>query len=287
MTTGITRFLRLMAPLLLALLFSRCASLPAENGLSDLELTWTHAWVMVPDGKGVERLRMDDRRVAAWTEDSLYDPQKGKPYPIVIYLHGCTGIGSADARFLDHVVEAGFVVVAPDSMARHFRPLQCDPRTKTGGHNLFVYDFRQAEIDYALQRLKATPWGGESQLFLFGASEGGVAAALYRGDDFSGRIITHWTCHGGPLIEGISAPLKEPVLSIVESEDPWYDSSRTKGQAGDCSAFFMDRSDAQSVVLSDGKEHNVFLSDKARDAIVDFLKRHADQNFALEGEKGL
>jgi hypothetical protein len=150
--------------------------------------------------------------------------------------------------------------------------MQCDPKTRSGGYNLFVYDFRQAEINYAVQQLDGLGWLKADHKVLFGVSEGGVAAALYRGDAFDARVIGLWTCHGGALVRGLAAPEDEAILSIVEASDPWYEEGHTRLQDGDCGAFFGNRRNAVSLVLNDGERHNVFESKAARDGLAAFLK---------------
>lgn len=260
-----------VGPLLLAgmaLLLTQCAT--GGNTVSDLARTWQEAWVFVPTEDGVRRHEMADPRLQSWRQ------KQDKIRPGVLYLHGCTGLGRADADMLEAIAGAGFIVIAPDSLARRFRPLQCDPDTKTGGHHLFVYDFRQAEINYALERLRGDQWVDPDRLFLFGASEGGVAAALYRGSAFAGRIITHWTCHGGRLVRGLEAAPDEPILAIVQASDPWYAETKTHGQSGSCGAFMGDEWMGRSIVLRDGDRHDVFRNHKARDAILDFLNQNTN-----------
>ena len=251
-----------------ACLLSACAGQSLLEGPSDLQLTWQQAMVALPPSapdKTPVVVRMRDlRRTAPFRAGT-------RPLPTVIYMHGCTGLGGGDAAFLRHLARHGYAVIAPDSMARRYRPWQCDPKTKTGGHNTFVYDFRQAEISYALDRLPSVPWADRRNLFLVGASEGGVAAALYRGGEFRARVIAQWTCHGGPLIRGLSAPEDEPVLSIVRKEDPWYDADHTINQEGDCGAYFGTRPDSRSVVLPHGHVHDVLRDEKALQAIYAFL----------------
>lgn len=251
-----------------ALILAQCAT--GNGTVPDLARTWRQAWVFVPTEDGVRRYDMADPYLERWRQ------RQETARPGVLYLHGCTGLGRADARILEAIAAAGFIVIAPDSLARRYRPLQCDPETKTGGHHLFVYDFRQAEINYALERLNSERWVDPDRLFLFGASEGGVAAALYRGEAFVGRIITHWTCHGGRLVRGLKAPPREPVLAIVQASDPWYAETKTRGQAGSCGAFMGDRPGARSIVLKDGDQHDVFRNREARNAILDFLNQNTN-----------
>ncbi|MFA5123115.1 hypothetical protein [Zavarzinia sp.] len=240
------------------------ASVRTNADMSDVERTWYQAIVVLPpqtpDGD------VTVRRMA----DVLADPPKpARPLTTVIYLHGCTGMG--DLSILRFLAGAGFAVIAPDSMARRFRPLQCDPATGRGSFNLFVYDFRQTELAFALHQAVRVPWVDSGDLFLLGGSEGGVTAALYRGDDFRGRIVAAWTCHGAPLVAGLSAPQGEPVLSIVSAGDPWYADGVAVGQAGDCSSFMGDHPNARSMVLPAAEGHAVLASPVARQAILEFL----------------
>ncbi|HJP21514.1 MAG TPA: hypothetical protein QF861_08145, partial [Alphaproteobacteria bacterium] len=121
---------------------------------ADLQLTWEKAVVALPQVSADKPMltTMESPQVASHL--ARYDP--GVKRPLVLYMHGCTGIGNFE--FFKRLARAGFAVIAPDSLARRFRPLQCDPKTKTGGYNLFVYDLRLAEISYALHRMSNLSW---------------------------------------------------------------------------------------------------------------------------------
>ncbi|MDD3446049.1 MAG: hypothetical protein PHS60_11600 [Zavarzinia sp.] len=236
----------------------------SDSGISDIERTWNQALVALPSptaGGTVELRRMVD------VKDE--PPRYAHPPTTIIYLHGCTGIG--DVGILRFLAGAGYLVIAPNSMARHFRPLQCDAATGRGGFNLFVYDFRATELSFAIHNIQRLPWVDAADMFLIGGSEGGVTAALYRGDAFRGRIIAAWTCHGAPIIAGLEAPASEPVLSIVSVGDPWYSSRAAVGQSGDCGAYMMGRPNARSLVLPAEDGHAVLNSVAGRQAILDFL----------------
>lgn len=256
-------------------LFTACGGFPPpeasaagsqEELESDIGRSVDHALVLLP--RGLEPPisgRMNSPQIRAALE--RVDPRQ--PLATVIYMHGCTGLGDFD--LLRAIAQRGFAVVAPDSFARRFRPMQCDPRAQTGGRNVFVFDFRMAEVSYALHRLRQLPWVDSERLFLFGTSEGGVAAALYRGDDFLARVIAQWTCQGAPLVRGLAAPADEPVLAIVRADDPWYDPKRTPGQRGDCGAFMNGRPRSESLILRNGPGHNVFDDPKALNRVLEFL----------------
>lgn len=207
----------------------------------------------------------------------------GRRYPVVLYLHGCTGMGRMEKEFGEGLAARGYVFIAPDSMARRYRPLQCDPRTITGGKNLFVFDFRLAEISYALDRLKDEPWVDRDNLFLIGGSEGGVAAALYRGDEFAARIIFQWTCHGAPLVRGLAGSDNTPVLAVVNKGDPWYQPNKTANQSGDCGDFIRLRPGSKSIVLQRQGVHNVLDLPDVRSEIQKFLDGNLRRRKAGKG----
>ncbi|MDP6709593.1 MAG: hypothetical protein QF893_24915, partial [Alphaproteobacteria bacterium] len=141
---------------------------------------------------------MNDKALAAYLGAA-----RGAKFPTVLYLHGCAGLDGLTP--LRAMARRGFAVVAPDSFARRFRPRQCDPATLRGGRNVYVFDFRAAEISYAVHRFRRLPWVDKQRLFMLGVSEGGLAVAQYRGDEFRARAITEWTCNGAPLVRGLGA----------------------------------------------------------------------------------
>lgn len=240
-----------------------------EDG-SDIARTFDQAMVILPRGHGVEPLV--GKLSSATIRDHLtgLPPQSG--YPTILYMHGCTGFGGLEP--LKAFAQAGFAVIAPNSFARRYRPLQCRPSQQTGGVNIFVYDFRLVEISYALQRMASLPWINNDQLYLVGTSEGGVAAALYRGEEFSARVIAQWTCHGLPFVRGLAAPAGEPVMAIVRGDDPWYQPDKTAGQLGHCGTFFRTPGTSRSLVIDGGNAHDIWGHDGAMAAVLDFLRSH-------------
>lgn len=262
--------------------FSAMTGLPSPStvlsmGDSDLERTWRAATVALPPFKGEAPpvFTMDTRRI----ERQLGDARGSRGFPTVIYLHGCTGLGAFE--FLASLASAGFVVVAPDSMARRYRPLQCNPWSHTGTGNLFVFDFRMAELTFALQQLRSFDWVDRDNLFVVGVSEGGVPAALYRGDDVRARVIAQWTCQGPPIVRGIAAPPATPVLAVMRAGDPWYDRNNPAG-AGNCGEFLSGRPNSRAIVLppGSGDGHDVLRDAAAVRDIVGFLVAEARRPLA-------
>ena len=245
-----------------------CQSTPVPR-LSDLERTWAFALVVLPPESGGQPVvaRMRDPGIAS----RLNQVETG-PRPAVLYAHGCTGIGNVD--FLQTLAAQGFIVIAPDSFVRLHRPLQCDPENQTGGYNPFIYEFRLAEIAYAAEQLLALGGVDPRRLYMIGTSEGAVAVALYRGDEFSGRVIAQWTCHGAPVIAGLAAPADEPILAVVHKGDPWYGPARTAAQTGHCGDFMAGRPKSRSIVLDGEDTHFVYRDPAILDAVLTFLSEN-------------
>ncbi len=141
--------------------------------------------------------------------------------------------------------------------------------TRTGGRNLFFYDFRLEEVAFAVEELWTRRWADWDRMFLVGASEGGVAAALYRGDEFKARVIAQWTCTGSPHVAGIAAPLNEPILAVRSAQDTWY---AALGVNGDCRDAMAGRPGSRSLVLDLPLGHDVFAEPSVTLLIVDFLR---------------
>ena len=268
------RYLTALVILPVIAVLSACSA-PLFDTRPDLVRTWEEAWVYLPaaedgDQPVTAKIGSLDGKAAARIAQ-LQERRRGPP--VVLYLHGCTGLGNT--VFFEALAQAGYVVIAPDSMARAFRPLQCDPERRTGGYNLFVYEFRLAEISYALERMRELDWIDHARQFLAGTSEGGVAVALYRGGEFRARVIAQWTCRGDPIVQGIAAPSTTPVLAIVHANDPWYGPERTIDQQGHCGQFMTGRLGSRSIVLESGDAHNIFADQDNVKTIVNFLTQHA------------
>ncbi len=233
----------------------------ADKADSDVQKSWDGAEVFVP-GK---TLSTTPNRVAV-----------DRPSPVVIYLHGCTGIErESDVRWARFIQENGFIAVLPNSMARTGRKPNCDPKTKKSGLFPQAPAMRQEEIRFAVEQLKKCRWADNRNIFLMGHDEGGVAAARTRLDGFRGIIISGWHCtfRGRPDFDGIFAPLDTPLLTLEWSRDAWYAGTPRDGS---CASKFGERKKARQVMLN-GSWHNTSWEHEARDAVAQFLKENLAQ----------
>jgi hypothetical protein len=247
---------------IIALTFAFGAAAPtafaqtAENLGADVALTWEKAMVFVPG--------------------SLFTktPNKvtvNKPLPVVIFLHGCTGIDpNGDVGWGGFIKELGYIAVLPDSMARPGRKPNCDPKKKRGGAFPQANSMRMQELRYALEQVKKSAWADTNNIFLMGHSEGAQAAARNKLPNFRGIIISGWTCTdtARPGFDGIFAPLDTPILTLEWDHDAWREGTP---QQGSCANKFGERKNARQVLFS-GTQHNTYTQREARDAVAQFFK---------------
>jgi dienelactone hydrolase len=229
---------------------------------SDVDQSWKKASVYTPGAflsKSTDGLALD------------------KKYPVVIYMHGCTGITNHnDLAWAKYIAEMNFVVVVPDSMARKSRLSNCDPRQK-GNTATFpqAHDYRQEEIKFALSQLKSAEWADQKNIFLMGHSEGGLASARSTYSDFKGIIISGWTCTimRIPRLHGIYSPKNIPILAIAYLDDSWF---KGKPNEGRC----IDQADGRRVIQVDlvGSDHDTFSNSNAKNAVTTFLKDNLNRS---------
>lgn len=222
---------------------------------AEVDATWTSADVGIPDGYAPEDC---SGRV---THTCLRRISSSKKLPVVVFLHGCSG-PNPDA--VKNFLRLGYVVVEPNSMARPERLADC----AADSDKRDIMRLRFGEATYAAGALKQFLWTDVNKLILAGFSEGGAAAALYPGPEFSARIILGWTCTSpSAWWQGIRGPPHSPVLAVVGSEDPNY---KNTVRAGQCPV--EGRPNSKSVVIK-GAFHNVLTDWETWPVVKNFLER--------------
>lgn len=183
---------------IIALTFAFSAAAPtaiaqtAENQRANVAMSWEKAEVFVP---------------GSFFKTTPNKVTVNKPLPVVIYLHGCTGIESNhDARWGDFIKGLGYIAVLPDSMARTGRKPNCDPRTKRGGAFPQAHAMRMEELRYALEQVKKSAWADPDNVFLMGTAK---VAKL--------RRATRWLIFAASSFQGGLAPTRRGQVSMASS----------------------------------------------------------------------
>lgn len=192
---------------ILLFLWSMCFCLIscATTGPSvDVGKTWDEAYIRIP---GLLPVAKEHR------EKYFAEMLKGKKYPTVLYFHGAGGLNSPESRGdFDVLEKLNIAVVAPHSYARE------RPRNDMGDAGLAIateiFYLRDEEITLALERVRQLTWVDQSNIFIWGHSEGGMVVAAYPGAICNGRILTGTGCQWG-------FRAKEPVLALQAKNDPY------------------------------------------------------------------
>lgn len=232
---------------------------------AELERTWASAPVYLPTAGSYRRLTTTGLVAALASQSRLPS--------VVIYVHGCSGLGRAAVDAGEFLARAGYLVIEPDSFARLAKPKSCDPAIHRGGLHREVLRWRHEEVKFSIRKLRALAGTSGVDIFLMGFSEGAIAVATFVGEPVRARIIEGWTCHAGwPEYRGLPAPPGEPVLALVARDDPWF---RLPVLRGDCGAFMNGRPQSRSIVydaLSPLREdHWLSWNNSVRREIVEFL----------------
>lgn len=186
-----------------------------------------------------------------------------KPMPVVIYMHGCSGIHNEDRQWASLLNKQGYIVVMPNSLAIPGRPVNCDRNSKTTNLRLVpVNRLRPKEARYTLSKVKEQVWADKDNIFLMGQSEGGMSATRVKSNGFKGIIISGFHC-----VLGVNADPSTPILALNHESDPWFHTPTR------CSENWGDRQNSKEVVLP-GTGHSTVYSTTANRAVIDFLKQH-------------
>jgi dienelactone hydrolase len=160
----------------------------------------------------------------------LFRPKGAGPFPAVVGLHGCSGMGNRryplDLRFRDwgeRLAAAGFAVVFPDSFGSRGEGSQCRVRDR----RIRPRVERVGDAIAARRWLQAQSWVKRDRVFLMGWSHGG-STTLWGvrpqarpddgGPDFRAAVAFYPGCRV-PAERGWSARL--PTLLLIGADDDW------------------------------------------------------------------
>ncbi len=238
---------------------------------AEMHRAWSAAIVHVPDDNGNS------------VETSVAELLQGKfsfrrKLPAIVYMHGCSGFWSGTHMRAKFLAENGFVVVAPASLARRKYPRSCQVDSYTAGMYRHTLKMRQADAGYAIEQLRKLPFVDGDRIVLAGLSQGGITAATFtprnERQKVRARIIEGWTCHDNwPEYNGVSASTSEPVLALVGTKDPWFQTH----SRGDCQPFLNPDNGSQSIVYRDeplASRHELMEFNSPKREVMQFLRRH-------------
>jgi predicted peptidase len=206
--------------------------------------------------------------------------------PTVLYMHGSGDFVRGDT-YRDWITnDMKFAFISPRSHILKNRPTYISPAPKKQYKK--VHRLRQAEIKYALKRMKKLNWIDKKNLFLIGNSEGALAAGIYPGDEFKARVILAWSCEDGYYSDNthIGSSKEEPILSIIGTEDEYFGVNsefvnRKKHKInGHCIEALLEHENSKVVVLPKTK-HNLTDNPYTKYEILNFLKFWSQEKYQI------
>lgn len=195
--------------------------------------------------------------------------------PTVLFMHGSAGLrkGATYRKWI--VEEAKFIFFAPNSFKITNRPTYENP-AKISTYEK-VHKFRQAEIHFNLKKLQNISFIDINNIFLMGNSEGGLAAASFKGRDFKGRIITAYSCENGYYSKNfeLGAKINEPILNIIGTHDEYFANDSKPNEEhevdGHCTKALRKYKNAKVIILPQTK-HDITTNIYVKEDIINFLK---------------
>ena len=198
-----------------------------------------------------------------------------KNIPVVLYMHGSSGLGTGE-RYRKWIVEnTNFIFFAPNSFALKNRPVYRSP-DKIKKYNK-VHKLRHKELEYNLKKIKKINFTDNNNIFLMGNSEGAVTSSMYNKYVFKGRIITAFSCENCYFINDykIGAKKYEPILNIIGNEDEYFSNKSNfninYNVDGNSLKTLENHKNAKIVILPKAK-HDLTSNIYTKYEILNFLK---------------
>src|SRR5579872_2527747 len=215
------------AAMLAAALFCRRNAASAADELVKFE-TAPYALGQFQQRRALERGEMALATTSS-IEGYLSRPEGGGPFPAVIYLHGCSGLGkAARKRFSDLLTGWGYVSLAVDSFATRGIEEACDRPMPD----------RQADAWGAMLYLSRLPFVDRKRIAVVGSSQGGIVTMrlasahdvkLFDVPDelnFKAAVAFYPTCSVA------SRQLAIPTLILIGELDDWTPAKNCKEWMG-------------------------------------------------------
>jgi dienelactone hydrolase len=158
----------------------------------------------------------------------LYKPEGDGPFPVVIALHGCGGLGGrsepVQTRYRDwaeQLLKGGKAVLLPDSYGSR----ELGPQCRAKEHKILARRERVADILAARQWLVEQPWAAHDRISLLGWANG-ASALLWAvrpqlssrsvEPDFRSAIAFYPDCR---ISAGLGWSARVPTLLLIGAKD--------------------------------------------------------------------
>src|ERR1700712_5264624 len=158
----------------------------------------------------------------------LYKPEGDGPFPTVIALHGCGGLGGHSEAVLpryrdwaEQLVKSGHAVLLPDSYGSR----ELGPQCRVKERHVLARRERVADIAASRQWLLQQPWAAHDRISLMGWAHGASAllwavrpqlSSRDTGPDFRSAIAFYPDCR---ISSGLGWSARVPTLLLIGAKD--------------------------------------------------------------------
>lgn len=235
-------------------LIARADNFDALLKPENLSQSWIKAVVYEPDS------------IFPKSIDFLNQPSK---YPVLVFMHGCSGLNDDSREWARTIKNLGFIVVQPDSFAIPGRRSNCDPKNQrrqtVEGFNSFK--LRNQELLYVRDELLRLGWLDMNRIYLMGHSEGGMTVSRTPIEGFRAVIASGYWCQERLKIKHGNSPF----LFLNWEDDPWFKVYAENRSPKICQDLAEKRTGTEQVLLT-GQGHATSVSRVAKLAVEQFLK---------------
>jgi dienelactone hydrolase len=158
----------------------------------------------------------------------LYKPDGNGPFPVVIALHGCGGLGGQSGpvqpryrEWAERLLGGGMAVLLPDSYGSR----ELGPQCRAGERRLRARRERVVDIMAARQWLLQQPWAARERISLMGWAHGASAVlwavrpqqpAHHVEPDFRSAVAFYPDCR---ISSGLGWSARVPTLVLIGAKD--------------------------------------------------------------------
>jgi dienelactone hydrolase len=161
---------------------------------------------------GVSGARMPSDPIPA---DLKLPPGKG-PFPAVIVLHGCAGIGTSQFIWARRLNGWGYAALIPDSMTPRGVKRVCEPDAQ----GLVTPEDRVGHVGSAAAWLRTRPNIDPARIAVLGLSHGGTTAVIATRRMYAGFGLRAAVDYYGPCVDPASHGTV-PLLVLAGEADDW------------------------------------------------------------------
>jgi dienelactone hydrolase len=138
------------------------------------------------------------------------------PFPAVIVLHGCAGLGASQWIWARRLNSWGYAALIPDSMTPRGIKRVCEPAMQ----NKVTWWDRVGDVGSAAAWLRTRPQIDPSRIAVLGLSHGGATAAIATERAYAGFGLRAAIDYYGPCVDP-EAHGDVPLLVLVGGNDDW------------------------------------------------------------------